>query len=71
VRVVRQLFRERIRQPGKPPHAHTHREVRPLRVAGADMGRVRLPVIVSLRAPTQSVGLFRMTRRQQASVIDL
>ena len=26
---VRQLFRESVRQPGKPPHLHPHRQVLP------------------------------------------
>src|SRR3982074_893361 len=38
--MVLDLFRERIREPGKPPHAHPHREVMPFGVRRADVLRV-------------------------------
>ena len=40
VLVVLQLLAESVGEPGKPSHAHAHRQVRPLRVARADMLRV-------------------------------
>jgi hypothetical protein len=38
---VLELLAERISQPGKPAHAHSHREVLPLDVACRNMGLVR------------------------------
>jgi hypothetical protein len=40
VRVVFELLAERIRQPSEPPHAHPHREVRPLSIGRADVLRI-------------------------------
>lgn len=37
VDVVLKLLREPVRQAGKPPHRHAHREVRAFDVAGADV----------------------------------
>ena len=37
---VRQLFAERIRQPRKSPHRHSHREVLSFHKRSADMVRV-------------------------------
>ena len=39
--VVLDLLAKRVRQPSEPPHAHPHRQVRSLRIARADMLRVR------------------------------
>ena len=38
--VVFQLLRERFRQSGKPPHRHSHREVRPFSVGRTDVFRI-------------------------------
>ena len=38
--VILNLLAERIRQPGKPPHRHPHREVRPLVVGRTDVARI-------------------------------
>lgn len=42
VGVVRDFLAEGVRQPGKPPHAHPHREVLPLDKAGRNRGGVGL-----------------------------
>lgn len=42
VHVVLELLRERIRQPGEPPHLHPHGQVLALGVAGRDVLRARV-----------------------------
>ena len=39
---VRQLLRESIRQPSKPPHLHSHSQILPLDMRRANMLRVRV-----------------------------
>jgi hypothetical protein len=62
VRVIGQLLRERVCQPGEPPHRHAHREVRPFRATGADIARVELPVIFVL-AGANTIGRAAAPRR--------
>jgi hypothetical protein len=47
VRVIFELFAERVCQPGEPAHCHPHREVRPLRgFVGSDLGREPVPDVL-------------------------
>jgi hypothetical protein len=39
-RVIFELLAERVREAGKAPHRHPHRQVRPLRIGRADVLRV-------------------------------
>lgn len=38
--VILELLRERIGQPSKPSHAHSHRQILPLNIARADVLRI-------------------------------
>ena len=65
--MVLQLLREGVGQPSEATHAHSHREVVALDIAGRDVGGVRLtldlPVLAAdaLRGAVALLGLGRLT----------
>ena len=64
--VILQLLAESVRQPREPSHVHSHREVRPFRVAGRDMIRIRVaddPMFVAANAFAGAVARLRLGHR--------
>jgi hypothetical protein len=55
VHMVLNLLRERVRQPGKPAHLHSHGQVLPFNVTGAD--------VLGVRRPNDSLSLGPLTLR--------
>lgn len=57
--MIREILAEAVSRSREPPHVHSHREVLPLDIAGADIAP-RISVTLSRFVPMQSAGLCRL-----------